>query len=54
MELDLPILRVTNKTTTRMGMTDTGAQMVVGDMALVHSLGKEGAHPPGQQGERGQ
>ena len=38
-ELDLPIPRVTNKTTTRMGMTDTGAQMVVGDMALVHSLG---------------
>ena len=39
LELDLPAPRVTNKTTTRMGMTDTGAQMVVGDMSLVHSLG---------------
>jgi hypothetical protein len=38
-ELYIPTPRVTNKTTTGMGMTDTGAQMTVGDLTLVHNLG---------------
>ena len=38
-ELDIPSPRVTTKSTERMAMADTGAQMTVGSLELAHALG---------------
>ena len=38
-ELSLPLPKVTTRSVKMPGMTDSGAQMVVGGMNLVHSLG---------------
>ena len=38
-ELELPLPRVVDKSITRMSMADTGAQMLVGGVDIIHSLG---------------
>ena len=38
-ELQLPLPKVTTRSVVRSGMTDSGAQMTVAGMNLVHSLG---------------
>ena len=38
-ELDIPSPKVTNKTTEKMSMADSGAQMEVGGLELVDALG---------------
>ena len=38
-ELELPLPRVVDRSITRMSMPDSGAQMVVGGVDLIHSLG---------------
>ena len=38
-ELELPLPRAANKSITRMSMADSGAQMLVGGLDIIHSLG---------------